>query len=69
MEILCNRYAVVAVSILVIMDLALELIHPDVIKYAELGFNPCYNGSCFGIGRVVHGSGSRYVVSILVIMD
>ncbi|MDN5309852.1 MAG: hypothetical protein PWP14_1246 [Methanolobus sp.] len=58
-----------SVSILVIMDLALESCAVLHLVNKDRCFNPCYNGSCFGIGFYFHASNQAIPVSILVIMD
>ncbi|AAM30249.1 hypothetical protein MM_0553 [Methanosarcina mazei Go1] len=59
------------VSILVLMDLARELIGSLMQKSPESSFNPCFNGSCSRIcSRAGKSHRGKYQkVSILVLMD
>ena len=61
----------VFVSILVLMDLALEFYTSAGAPTTLYGFNPCFNGSCSRILsiRCVISKASEVKVSILVLMD
>ena len=64
----CRRWEK-SVSILVIMDVALEVTTASPINRKKLCLNPCYNGCCSrGRKNLRHGKVNG-TVSILVIMD
>ena len=58
------------VSILVLMDLALELLNlPEYPEGYSSSFNPCFNGSCSRISQKPTAQKKLTSVSILVLMD
>ena len=70
-----NRFAIkamlldICVSILVLVDVFLQLIYIDGVASDTGGFNPCFSGclsSTVDFGRI---QGSRLNVSILVLVD
>ena len=57
------------VSILVLVDLALEYKIAAFSVAEILSFNPCFSGSCIGIGYWKDPYSNRNNVSILVLVD
>ena len=57
------------VSILVLMDYALQHLGVDVFVEVPLCFNPCFNGLCSATRYSAFGNVPNITVSILVLMD
>ena len=57
------------VSILVLMELPLQLIMMKLERVTTLSFNPCFNGTTSATISLLRIEGLMFLVSILVLME